>query len=260
MVALVTPSLPRGQCLGALCASQHRATWSPCKRDLNVIFVLFYFCIWRAESICASATPRGSGCFEMDLLFSCVVLCLSLLAFTATEPAEYDGIVRPTSDGRYEAYMIPPYKSNHASFLELLPSGELLMAWFSGKAEGANNCSIVLARLPANSMHWSKASLISRREGYSNQNPVLFFDVGSNSLYLFHSQQPAEDSAGTFLTSAEAKAHIWMLHSEDGSGMTWTAPQLVFGRDGSFDRNRIILSLTNEWIYPIYFACKLNYL
>ena len=191
--------------------------------------------------------------------FSSVVLCLVVLAFGTTESVEYDGVVRPTADGRYEAYMIPPYRSNHASFLEVLPSDELLMAWFSGEAEGANNCSIVLARLPAGSTQWSKASLVSRREGYSNQNPVLFFDDGSDSLYLFHSQQPAKESPDLQLTSAEAKAHIWMLHSEDGSGMKWTAPQLLFGRDGSFDRNRIILSLTNEWIYPIYYSCMSGY-
>lgn len=72
--------------------------------------------------------------------------------------------------------MIPPAAANHASFLELLPDGELLLAWFAGTAEGANNCSIVLANLPPKSTQWSEASLVSRREGYSNQNPVLFLD------------------------------------------------------------------------------------
>ena len=60
------------------------------------------------------------------------------------------GVVRDVGDGRYEAYMIPPDKANHASFLEQLPTGELLMAWFSGTKEGANKCSIVMAHLPAN--------------------------------------------------------------------------------------------------------------
>lgn len=86
------------------------------------------------------------------------------------------GKIRKTPDGRYEAYLVPPAASNHASFLELLPSGELLLAWFSGTAEGANNCSIVLAHLPSGGDQWSDASLVSRRPGFSNQNPVLFFD------------------------------------------------------------------------------------
>ena len=86
------------------------------------------------------------------------------------------GKVRKTADGRYEAYLVPPAATNHASFLELLPSGDLLLTWFAGIAEGADNCSIVMARLPHKSDQWSNASLVSRRPGYSNQNPVLFLD------------------------------------------------------------------------------------
>ena len=154
-------------------------------------------------------------------------------------------------DGRYEAYMIPPFHSNHASFLERLPSGELLMAWFSGTKEGANNCSIVLARL--NGTQWSKAALVSRREGYSNQNPVLFFDPAKKMLYLFHSQQPASTST-VDLSSSEDKAHIWMLQSSNGRGINWTVPVLLFEKDGSFDRNRIISALDGSWLYPIYYS------
>ena len=180
-------------------------------------------------------------------------LAFFLVAQTS-ESKEFDGVVRPTGDGRYEAYMIPPYTSNHASFLEELPTGDLLMAWFSGVAEGANQCSIVLASLPKGSTQWSKAALVSRRDGYSNQNPVLYYDNKQTGLFLFHSQQPASGQFRAGLLNSEEKAHIWMLQSIGDSGMNWTTPKLVFGKDGSFDRNRIILSLTNNWIYPIYYA------
>ena len=33
------------------------------------------------------------------------------------------------------AYMIPPYKSNHASTIEVLSDGTLVAAWFSGEGE-----------------------------------------------------------------------------------------------------------------------------
>ena len=150
--------------------------------------------------------------------------------------------------------MIPPAAANHASFLEQLPSGELLMAWFSGTAEGANNCSIVIARLEPGSMQWSKAVLASRREGYSNQNPVLFFDRDKKVLHLFHSQQPASSRLAGAGPTSEVHAHIWELLSADGRGLNWTDPSLLFGKDGSFDRNRVILSLENEWIYPTYYS------
>ena len=64
------------------------------------------------------------------------------LAATQYHPI-FDGKIRKTADGRYEAYLVPPAASNHASFLELLPNDDLALAWFSGSAEGADNCSIV---------------------------------------------------------------------------------------------------------------------
>ena len=84
--------------------------------------------------------------------------------------------------------MIPPYKSNHASTIEILPDGTLAAAWFSGVKEEADNCAIVFATLPAGTTNWTTATTVSQREGYSNQNPVLFYDNITSTLHLFHSQ------------------------------------------------------------------------
>ncbi|KAL5473018.1 hypothetical protein EMCRGX_G027458 [Ephydatia muelleri] len=153
-------------------------------------------------------------------------------------------------DGRYEAYMIPPNISNHASFLEILPSGDLILAWFSGDGEGTSNCSIVVTKLLEGSELWPEAIAVSWRVGFSNQNPVLFRDSKSGLLYLFHSQQPA--------SGGEELAHIWMLYSAD-EGVTWSTPTLLFSENGIFDRNRIILSLTGSWVYPMYYSLDTDY-
>ena len=116
------------------------------------------------------------------------------------------GVIRPTGDGRYQAYMIPPKKSNHASFLEQLSSGDFVMAWFSGEKEGASNCSIAIARLAAYSSQWSAGVVVSWRVGYSNQNPMLFQDQAT-TLYLFHSQQPASIEDQVYIIIA----HIVMV-------------------------------------------------
>lgn len=84
------------------------------------------------------------------------------------------GVLRKGSDGRMEAYMIPPFESNHASQCLELPSGETLIAWFSGTAEGQSDVAIVLARMPPGGAQFSSAAVVSQRDGYSNQNPVLF--------------------------------------------------------------------------------------
>ena len=55
----------------------------------------------------------------------CAVQCsiASPIAYVGT-PA-FDGVVRPQADNSSAAYMIPPYKSNHASTIEVLPDGAL---------------------------------------------------------------------------------------------------------------------------------------
>ena len=108
---------------------------------------------------------------------------------------KFDGVLRNVSDGTMEAYMIPPFASNHASFIEKLSNGDLVMAWFSGTSEGESNVAIVFSQLKNNSNQWAKAQVVSQRKGYSNQNPVLFYDDKMDTLYLFHSQQEAKKSA-----------------------------------------------------------------
>lgn len=146
--------------------------------------------------------------------------------------------------------MIPPYKSSHASFIEPCPNGDIVMAWFSGSSEGYSDVAIVVSRLPKGSLQWTKASVVSQRKHYSNQNPVLFFDNETNVLYLFHSQQDAKKENEY---TGEESATIWELQSTD-YGVSWTSPRIMFARAGSFDRNRVVISPKNTWLYPIYYA------
>ena len=103
------------------------------------------------------------------------------------------GKLRETSSDFYEAYLIPPAPVNHASFLQEMPNGDFLLAWFAGTAEGADNCSIVMSRLPKGSDQWSNARVVSRRPRYSNQNPVLFLDPTGQVIvgHLTHHNSPS---------------------------------------------------------------------
>ena len=53
---------------------------------------------------------------------------------------------------------------------------------------------------------------------------------------------------------SEEHAQIWQLMDASGRGVNWTKPKLLFSNYGSFDRNRIILSLSGAWLYPMYYA------
>ena len=174
------------------------------------------------------------------------------LMYYGNPPFWFLGKVRPTGDGRYEAYMIPPFKSNHASFIELLPNGDLVLAWFSGTAEGESDVAIVLSRLPNGTDQWSRAAVLSQRKDYSNQNPVLFYDAKGKMLHLYHTQQPTSVTDGIHLP--EYKATIWTLNSTD-LGNKWSLPWEMFHKDGSYDHNRILLTLNGDWILPMYYSC-----
>ena len=88
--------------------------------------------------------------------------------------------------------------------------------------------------------------LLSRRGGYSNQNPVLYYSSETKLTHLYHSQAEAK--------SGESKAQIYHLQSSD-NGKTWSSPEPWLTNPGSFPRNRIIPSADGEGlIFPFYYA------
>ncbi|XP_045168418.2 uncharacterized protein LOC123531478 isoform X2 [Mercenaria mercenaria] len=177
---------------------------------------------------------------------------LTLVLVWSCSATIFDGKLRNASDGTMEAYMIPRFKSSHASFIEPCPNDDLVMAWFSGSAEGESDVAIVVSRLPNGTDQWTSPVAVSQRKGYSNQNPVLFYDTQSCSLYLFHTQQEAKKLVNGGI-SGEDSATIWELQSSN-NGMNWTSPRIMFAKAGSFDRNRIVVSQKQSWLYPIYYA------
>lgn len=163
-------------------------------------------------------------------------------------PEKYDGVLRANGKGRVDAYLPPPFKSNHASMVEQLPDGSLHMAWFSGTSEGHDLVSIVYANVAssAEGATWSSAKVVSRRKGYSNQNAVLHFDNVSSKLHLFHSQQAA--------SKGESKATVWHLDAPLSGGAlgAFSTPTEILSRPGSFDKNRVLPLLDGSWMLPVY--------
>jgi len=69
----------------------------------------------------------------------------------------------------------------HASTIELLPSGDIVAAWFAGSHEGADDVDIWLA-VRHNGV-WSAPRVVAGRTGIPCWNPVLFYHEGVLSLY-----------------------------------------------------------------------------
>ena len=119
----------------------------------------------------------------------------------------FDGIIHRSSDGSSYAFLSPPKNANHASFIEqMLPSGTLAVAWFTG-GEGTPNCSIAVSLLKVDSQQFTPGVIVSERVNYSNQNPVLFWDNDTQILHLYHTSQLGN--------GPELNSKIWHLQSED---------------------------------------------
>src|SRR5713101_7324197 len=65
-----------------------------------------------------------------------------------------------------------PFPSCHASTIVEADGGRFLSAWFGGRAEGAADVKIWLARFDGKT--WSKPVIVAEEKGYPCWNPVLF--------------------------------------------------------------------------------------
>jgi predicted neuraminidase len=144
-----------------------------------------------------------------------------------------------------ETAMIPTlYPSSHASNLLLLRNGDVMCFWFSGSAEGEGDVGIVVSRLPKNSSTWSPAQLIDRDPAKSYQNPVPF-EAPDGTVWLLHTQQTANKGQGD--------AQVLKVVSHTG-GRTWGHPEVLFDKQGSYDRQPIVIGDHGEWIVPMYYS------
>jgi predicted neuraminidase len=140
------------------------------------------------------------------------------------------------------AYLPILYPSSHASNLYQLRNGDILCVWFSGSWEGSTNVGIVMSRLRPGDQRWERTVLIDRHEGMSYQNPVLF-EEPNGTLDLYHSEQEAD--------AGEANAKTLHLQSHD-NGHTWSQPELLFGKPGSYVRHPMVVLPNGNWLLPMY--------
>jgi predicted neuraminidase len=156
--------------------------------------------------------------------------------------AKSDGKTRPGElPGTMEAYLPAIFPSSHAANLIELHNGDVLCAWFSGTWEGNSDVGIVISRLAKGSTKWSQTRLIDNRDGESFQNPVIF-EAPDGSVHLFHTTQGA--GAG------EANAQVLHVLSKD-HGKTWSAPELLFEKPGSFTRHPLLVLKDGTWLLPL---------
>jgi predicted neuraminidase len=227
---------------------------------------------------CFTSTSKTfAGKAQSDITSGCIATEVEKCTPTVPTPAPapptpFDGVQRPcpTDPQRKDAYMIQPAcpagvtdckeSSNHCNFLELLPDGNIGLAWFSGYREGWDLTQVVMAKSKANASVWSKAVSISSQKGLSAQNPILHAG-GDGVLYAFHTRQPKGNSAESAesvqfggedpVPSQEHVGKLWMSTSADW-GETFTEAVIFEGANGTWGRNRIVPTLDGDWLFPLY--------
>ncbi len=123
----------------------------------------------------------------------------------------------------------------HASTLVVLPSGELLAAYFAGPREGDGDTAIWLSRRRGGA--WDAPVRTFAEPGLAHWNPVLHADGAR--LILFYKVGPT--------------VHDWITRraeSTDG-GATWTAAQPQVPGDRSPRgpvRNKLLVLSTGAWL------------
>lgn len=148
-----------------------------------------------------------------------------------------------------EAVLSPgKWKTSHAPSLLELPNGDMLCAWFAGTFEGATDISIIVARLSKESNKWEEPIQVSKDPNRSEQNPSLFL-APSGEIWLVYTAQLArvEGKDNMQFTS------VIKRQKSNDLGKTWTEPDVLFEKPGSFCRQPIqILSngrfIVGHWI------------
>lgn len=146
--------------------------------------------------------------------------------------------------GVVEAVLAPgQWKTAHAPGLLELPNGDLLCCWFAGTFEGQADVSIVCARLPKDAKKWEEPVQISSDTTRSEQNPSLFL-APNNDVWLVYTAQMAR------IPGKDNMQYTSIIRRQVSSdlGHTWSKPDVLFDKPGSFCRQPIQILANGRWI------------
>lgn len=146
-----------------------------------------------------------------------------------------------------EALIPNPYNSCHAADLLELPNGDLLCCWFAGSDEGNADISIALSRLKAGESQWSVPVIVSDDPERSEQNPSLFL-TPEGEIWIMYTAQVSRNAVPDAEFNLQYTAEIRRKVSRD-NGYTWGKTETVFGKEGSFCRQKIQVLSNGRWLF-----------
>lgn len=109
-----------------------------------------------------------------------------------------------------------PFPSCHASTVVEVDGGRLLAAWFGGRAEGAADVKVWLARFDGKA--WSPPEMVAEEEGYPCWNPVLFRGR-SKTVFLFYKAGPSPMTWTGYVKRSRDGGRTWGAAEQFPAGL-----------------------------------------
>nr|WP_255714129.1 exo-alpha-sialidase [Pelagibacterium xiamenense] len=150
---------------------------------------------------------------------------------------------RDAESGMLTAVLPSPVVQNHAAFLDFLPDGRLVCAWFGGSLEGASDISIYAATLDPQGDRWSPAHKLTDDPERSEQNPVIFA-APDGGLRLFNTAQPHGNQDECLLRERALVV--------SGNALSTGPARALDVPLGSFVRARVTVRDDGAWMLPLF--------
>ncbi|RBP61998.1 putative neuraminidase [Brevibacterium sanguinis] len=159
-----------------------------------------------------------------------------------------DGRLRFFEDSGSAAAVIPTdRRSNHAPSILAPRGGGLLAAWFGGSDEGNKDIDILVSRFDGRTRQWSESAAVTDDEIRSDQNPGLFETPGGQ-IWLVYTSQLSRQSGVPETFNLQHTSVVKVIRSDDG-GATWSKPETLFDREGTFCRQPIQILSDGTWAH-----------
>ncbi len=150
-------------------------------------------------------------------------------------------------------------RQNHAPQLCWLDSDRLACVWMAGGQEGTAGMNIYISELRRGRTRWTRPRLISRDEGRSEQNPLLFIATDGRIQLIHTAQQVRDANDNDWKSKGSAFSMQWTanlrLQTRAASSSRWNRPSELL-RDPAFCRNPPYQREDGYWILPIYRSLK----
>ncbi len=128
----------------------------------------------------------------------------------------------------------------HAPTIAVLPSGELVIAWYGASHHRGRDAAVYGSRSGDGGRRWSPPAAWADTPGFPEANPVLFRD-SQDRLWLFYS------------TRLVGWAVAWLRYRQStDEGRTWGASSFLTWTPGYLARGKPIILADGIWVLPVY--------